>query len=150
MTKTCYEYEVGGTPQRLPTTWSKWETKWISYDLRLPSGLWDQAYIRLELHLTVSCNIKCWNTLYMYEEDQMWVWSGSGASIISELMLQAKDQVNRLLLPLWLRVQAYRYQVVEAASLRPLAAIERAEMYYIYMTKTCYEYEVGGTPQTQT
>jgi hypothetical protein len=49
--------------------------------------------------MTTSHSGRCWNKLYMYEVDLIWVWSGWGASIITYSMLQVRDQVNLLLLP---------------------------------------------------
>jgi len=51
--------------------------------------------------MTLSHSGRCWNALYMYDFDLLRVWSGWGASIITYSMLQVRDQVNLLLLPLW-------------------------------------------------
>ena len=57
-------------------------------------------------HYTID-NRRCWNTLYMYEEDLLWVWSGWGASIITHSMTQVRNQENLLLPPLWVQDPAY-------------------------------------------
>ena len=41
-------------------------------------------------------SMRCWNTLYIYEIDLVWVWTGWGASIITYSMMQARNQVNCL------------------------------------------------------
>ena len=45
----------------------------------LPHLMWNTAYISAGLH--PNDRKRCWNTLYMYEEDLLWVWSVWGASI---------------------------------------------------------------------
>jgi hypothetical protein len=49
------------------------------------------------LMTTSHCN-RCWNTVYMYAVDLLWVWMVWGASIITYSMTQVRNQVIILLL----------------------------------------------------
>ena len=51
--------------------------------------------------MTCSHSRGCWNTLYMYDKDLLWVWSGWGVLIITYSTLQVRNRENLLLLPLW-------------------------------------------------
>ena len=70
------------------------------------------------IHMTTSHNRRCWNTLYMYQIDLLWVWSGWGASIIIHSKIQVRNR-EKDLLPLFFWDPAYTYQVV-VASMWPL------------------------------
>ena len=48
--------------------------------------------------MTTSRSRGCWKTLYMYAEDMLWVWSGWGAAIITDIMLQVRARKNLLVL----------------------------------------------------
>ena len=47
--------------------------------------------------LATTDNRWCWNALYMYYEDLIWLWSGWEVSIITYSMLQVRIQDNLLL-----------------------------------------------------
>ena len=52
------------------------------YPLRGQISMW------VCIHMTVIHSRKCWNTLYMYEVDLIWVWSGVGVVIITYSTIQ--------------------------------------------------------------
>jgi hypothetical protein len=97
------------------------------------------------IHMTASHNRRYWNTSYMYDDDLLWVWSGWDAAIIIYSLIQVRNQVNHLLLILHLSQSRYQCEV---ASIWLPATIEGIETLYICMKTTCYEYEVGGVPQS--
>ena len=47
--------------------------------------------------MTTNHSRRCWNTLYMYKVDLLWVWIGWDVSIITLHMIQVRNQVNCLL-----------------------------------------------------
>ena len=85
------------------------------------------------LMTTRNCG-RCWNTLYMYEEDLLWVWREWGVSIIS---------TNRHLPPINNIHSSSPNSSYKAgsASLWPLATVTGAEIHYIYicMKLICWE-----------
>ena len=83
--------------------------------------------------MTGSHGWRCWNTLYMYEEDLLWVWREWGVSIIS---------TNRHLPPINNIHSSSPNSSYKAgsASLWPLATVTGAEIHYIYM----YEVDLLG------
>ena len=75
------------------------------------------------------------NTLYTYKEDLLWVWTGWGVLIIStnwESTFCTHDIHSQVI--------ESKYQGV-AASIWPIATVAGAELHYICIKKTCYEYE---------
>jgi hypothetical protein len=46
--------------------------------------------------MTTSHSSRCWKSLYMYEEDLLWVWSGLGFSIICNSRTPWQNQENLL------------------------------------------------------
>jgi hypothetical protein len=90
-------------------------------------------------------NRRCWNTLYMYEVDLLWVWSGWVASIITYSMIQVKIRVNLLLLILPPSQSRYQLWV---ASLWALAAEGGTRTLYICMKSTSCEYKSDGVHQS--
>ncbi len=104
-----------------------------------------RAYIRLELHpyMTHSHCWRCSNTLYIYKEDLLWVWTGWGVLIIStnwESTFCTHDIHSQ-------QVIESKYQGV-VASLWPVPTVAGAELHYICIKKTCYESEVDGGSQS--
>jgi hypothetical protein len=53
--------------------------------------------------MTTGCSSRCWNALYIYELDLLWVWTGWGASIITCIIIQVRNQENHLPLPVTVR-----------------------------------------------
>ena len=70
----------------------------------LPLGRWDHNHISGWdcILMTTGHSRSCWNTIYIYQVDLLWVWSGWDVSIISYSTLLVRLQVNHLPLPLWL------------------------------------------------
>ena len=95
--------------------------------------------------MTTGHSRRCWNTIYMYEEDFLWVWSGWGFSIICNSRTPWQNQENILLSWFYLSQEQ-----ISAGSLSswPLATIERTKTLYMCIIKTSYEYAVGGMPQS--
>jgi len=60
------------------------------------STLGDQISLWGCFHMTTRQSGRCWNTLYMYEVDLIWVWSGWGAPVTTHSMLQVRNRVNLL------------------------------------------------------
>jgi len=85
---------------------------------------------------------RCWIALYMYKEDLLWVWSVWG---VWGLNHKNKQRPTSYTNNIHTQVPESKYQGV-AASLWPVATVEGAELHYICIKKTCYEYEVcvGG------
>jgi hypothetical protein len=103
--------------------WSGWGASIIIYSMihvrnQKPSELptTATATVRQQISgwscilMTPSHNRRCWNTLYMYKVDLIWVWSGWVVLIITYSTLQVRNRVNRLRLPLWLWLSS-KYQV---------------------------------------
>jgi len=107
--------------------WSGW-SHWIKPN-NIDCWLWDQAY-RLGLHdlllLPSGHSRRCNNTLYMYESDLLWVWSGWCHTYFS-LTTWYKWRTSAILTP-W--DQAYIRLRSEIASIRPLATAEGVETHY--------------------
>ena len=76
--KTCYEYEVCVGPQSKELT----DTH-LLYQQHPLSGLREQISGCDGILMTTRNCSRCWNTLYMYEEDLLWVWSVWWTSIIT-------------------------------------------------------------------
>ena len=78
----------------------------------------------------------CWNTLYIYKEDLLWVWTGLGVSFTSA----NRDSYS---CTKHITLRSHRaYNKAGAASLWPVATVKGAELHYICIKKTCYEYEL--------
>jgi hypothetical protein len=98
---TIYMYE-----EDLLWVWSGWGASIIMYsmiqvgtqELLLPLYNCETKYISGWncVCMTTSHSSRCWNTIYMYEEEMLWVWCGWGASIITYSMIQVTDQENFL------------------------------------------------------
>ena len=71
----------------------------------------------------------CWISLYMHDEDLLWLWRWWGVSIITYSMIQVRKRVN-LVLPHWDCVRPSIYQL-KVASIWPLTRVEGAETLYI-------------------
>ena len=113
-------------------------------NLLLPLWLQIPADIRLGLHtlVTTGDSSRCWNALYIYELDLLWLWQVLAASIITYSMIQ----VNLLST---LTVNPSILYHVGVASIWPLAAVACAETYYISMNLIFYEYDkpIGASPR---
>jgi hypothetical protein len=119
--------------------------------------------------ITYSRCSKCWNTLYMYKEDLLWVWREWGASIIrnnrdpppTPRRYTLRSQRTNI------RVWRHPYDLWPVAAVGPPPPPRRstlrlrlhrdrqhpvtvtgAELHYTCMYQACYEYEVGGLPQS--
>ena len=44
------------------------------------------------VHMAASHSSSCWNSLYMYEANLLWVWSGYGAAIITYICCKKKQR----------------------------------------------------------
>jgi len=93
----CYEYEVDVRPQLYVTVEPHGKTKRISN--------WWWFYLSQEqisgwdfILMTTSHSSRCRKSLYMYEEDLLWVWSGLGFSIICNSRTPWQNQENFLLM----------------------------------------------------
>ena len=85
---------------------------------------------------------RCWMTLYMYEEDLLWVWMVWGVSIM---------RINRDPPPTQRRstLRSQRADTDIRSCLWPLATVAGAQsLYMICMKKTCYEYEMDVGSQS--
>jgi hypothetical protein len=59
--------------------------------------------------MTYSYCSRCWITLYIYKADLLWAWTGWGASIITYIIIQVRNQENRLqILPVTVRPRTWR------------------------------------------
>jgi hypothetical protein len=76
MKKICYEYEVGGGLNHTNSTHLLHQGDPLSGPRRKISGCGG-------ILMTTSHSSRCWNTLYMYEVDLLWVWMVWEASIIT-------------------------------------------------------------------
>ena len=85
---------------------------------------------------------------YIYKADLVWVWTGYGAPIITYSTLHVTNQVNHLLLLLLRYCHHEVRPSVGVASVWPLTTVEGAEILYICMRQTFYEYDLGGLPQS--
>jgi phosphomannomutase len=96
---TLYMYE-----DSLLWVWHAWGAAIIIYSLiqvqvRNPSesptidstSLPEQISVWGCIHMTASHNRRYWNTLYMYEDNLLWVWSGWGAAIIIYSLIQVRN-----------------------------------------------------------
>jgi hypothetical protein len=88
----------------------------------------------------------CWNTLYIYEADLMWVWSGRGSLIKPKNMIQERIVIGEnllLLLPsLWLWDQEH-IKLGLHILMTPSHSGWCWNTIHMCMAKTCYVYEVG-------
>jgi len=130
ITKSCY----------------KWETKWQVNLLQLP--LWcETKHISGWgcVLMTTSHSGRCWNALYMYEVDLIWVWSGWGASSLNHNLQHAASER-----PSESPTAATWHQAHIRLRLCPHARQPQWKMLkrILCMKLTWYEYEVGGVPQS--
>ena len=59
--------------------------------------------------MTYSYCSRCWITLYIYKADLLWAWTGWGASIITYIIIQVRNQEKHLLiLPVTVRPRTWR------------------------------------------
>jgi hypothetical protein len=79
------------------------------------------------------------NTLYIYKEDLLWVWTGWGVSIISTNRDSKCESMQNITLR-----SMRAYNKAGAKPLWPVATVEGGQTLYIYIKKTCYEYELDG------
>jgi len=104
-------------------TWSYVSINWVeclNYNLQHDTSnfllLWHESHhISVSgreciLLITTSRCSRWWNALYIYELDLLWVWTGWGASIITYIIIQVRNQENHLLLllPLTVRPRTWR------------------------------------------
>ena len=82
---------------------------------------------------------RCWNTLHIYDiKDLLWVWTGTGLGVSFTSTNRDSYSCTK-----HITLRSHRaYHMAGAASLWPLATAEGAETLYIYIKKTCYEYEL--------
>ncbi len=93
--------------------------------------------------MTCSHCSRCWNLLYIYKEDLLWVWTGWGVSITSTNR-GSKCKTRQITL------RSHRaYNKAGVTSLWPSTTVEGAEALYICIKKSCYEYELDGGYQSQ-
>ena len=88
--------------------------------------------------MTRSHGWRWWNTLYIYKEDLLWVWTGWGFLIIStnwESTFCTHDIHSQV-------IESKNQGVV--ASIWPIATVAGAELHYICIKKTCYEISCWG------
>ena len=105
-------------------------------NLLLPLSTVRPSIIRLGLHPYDTIHSRQrWNTLYMYEVDLIWVWGGWGATIITYIMIQVRNQEN-LLLPPWLLTLRPSIYQAEVASVRLQATVGDAETHYICISRS--------------
>ena len=104
-------------------TWSYVSMNWVeclNYNLQHDTSnfllLWHESHhisvsgLECILLITTSRCSRWWNALYIYELDLLWVWTGRGASIITYIIIQVRNQENHLLLllPLTVRPRTWR------------------------------------------
>jgi hypothetical protein len=108
---------------------SHWAVRPSIYQVRVGS-LWPLATV---------------NTIYMYEDNLLWVWSRWGASSITCSIIQVKNRVNIQQLPLNCET---KHISGWCCILMTTSHCSRCWIALYIYTKTCYEYEVDGGPQT--
>ena len=138
--KTSYEYEGNGGSQSLELTETHLRHKGDPL-----SGSGPRGQISGWRH-TLMNRSHCWrwsNTLYMYKEDLLWVWTGWGVSIISTNRGSKCESMHHITF----RSMRGIYKA-GATPLWPVATVEGAQTLYIYIKKTCYEYELYGGSQS--
>jgi hypothetical protein len=94
--------------------------------------------------MTYSRCSKCWNTLYMYKEDLLWVWREWGAAIIRNNRDPPPTPRRYTLRSQRTNIRVWRHPY----DLWPIAAVANVELHYTFIKKTCYEYEGNGGPQS--